>query len=320
MLSVLMGMTICLAPAQAADVPIVVDALAKTQEAPNDEGAWQITANVKMYSYTRGVGFSNKMDATGLLSAVPDPTNELSGTLAMRVDDGPYFTHKLRLHVARDGKVGIQWLIKNKPYLGRGMEFFQAEASGEDSLVAQGINWNNFKRTLIVTLSTKRVKAGIRPFIRVPVKKPIGKRYKITGFAHTTNSDDGPGDDIIDPKGSVSITSRVNGQDVTTNVLTAYPSLNSWELNHQASLTETTADYIFSDPKSRFIRIDGFLEDYDASSSNDRLWPMMYNGIENKKRVQLDFQVGRGNIAIPGDRNSENVEVYYSVTFVEDLY
>ena len=322
MKTALLAVVFCLAltasaPAQAKpDVPVVVDAMTKAKEAPTAEGRWVVTAKVMMYSYTRGVGFTNKMDATGLLTAKPDSTDELSGTLGMRLDDGPYFTHKLRLHVSRDGKVGIQWLIKNKPFLAREMKFFQAEAVGKDSLAARGIDWNGLKRTLIVTLSSQRVKASAPPAIRLPSAKPIGKRYKITGRLVVTNSSDGIGDNTVEITGVLLLSQRAPGRKGGWMPDRPFVTIIPQPLGKNASLPADQnifVDHIFANPKTSHIQLRSLIYDDDDFEDD----PM--NIGDTRLRSLSSLADGKEHV-LPGDRDSENVEVYYNVTFVEDLY
>ena len=329
MKTALLAVVFCLAltasaPAQAKpDVPVVVDAMTKAKEAPTAEGRWVVTAKVMMYSYTRGVGFTNKMDATGLLTAKPDSTDELSGTLGMRLDDGPYLTHKLRLHVSRDGKVGIQWLIKNKPFLAREIAFFQAEAVGKDSLAARGIDWNGLKRTLIVTLSSQRVKASAPPAIRVPSAKPIGKRYKLAGRLVVTNSEDGVWDNTCEIFGNLFYRLGANGGKEESKVERCVTIIEQ-DANKGFTLhfdKNIYLDHIFADPKTEYFQINSEIQDEDGGGMTGDNDIMNANEIRWISLAKLAASVEKdGEWNLEGDRDSENVEIYFTVKFVKDLY
>jgi hypothetical protein len=80
-------------------------------------------------------------------------------------------------------------------------------------------------------------------------------------------------------------------------------------------------DRYYDEPKWSFFHIDGYIWDQDGGvvdqTDDDRLW-----------ETRIGFQFGfvndpvgqvRHNV-VPGDRNSENAEVYVTVTKIADLY
>jgi hypothetical protein len=80
-------------------------------------------------------------------------------------------------------------------------------------------------------------------------------------------------------------------------------------------------DHIFADPKTEYLSISSNIQDEDGggmTGDND-----MMNGDQTRWRTLADLariSAKSGEWNLPGDRDSENVEVYYTVTFVKDLY
>lgn len=305
-----------IAPAKA-DSQLVADAIEKAQQAPTTDGRWVVTATVAFTSESSG-----KMVAVGPVF-VDSTGDELKGTLPMTINDNPAGRNTLALSVNKTGTVSIQWLINGKPYLGRPALVF--EGSAFPDYISKYINWGGAKRRMRLTLATEMVKA---PRIRVPggekkpppirqKKTPIGKRYKLDGRLVVTNSEDGVLDNTCEITGVLMYYQR--GASKAEGQMPEQPCLTIVKQDANKGFTlyfrkNIYIDHIFAKPETKYLVIRSSIYDDDASVYDDA---MNYG---KSRPFALEKLATRGEITLPGDRDSENVEVYYTVTAMEDLY
>lgn len=315
LLTMLASAVLTNAPARA-DSTFVADAIAQAQEAPTSEGKWQVTATVVMTSESSGT-----MTASGPVAFVKTPNDALWGSLPMKVGGDTSDNHRLNVTVMPDGTVGLQWLIAGKPFLGRPTLIFKA-SSFPDHL-SKLIDFGGVKRRMKLTLSTARVQeatnGGTPPRIRIPKKKePIGKRYKLTGRLVVTNSEDGFLDNTCEITGVLMYQQRDQGKNGVT--MPEQPCLTIIEQDankgfHLDFRDNIYLDHIFSKPETKFLKIRSSIYDNDSGVDDDC---MSYG--ETRLSSLENIAKSKKEHTLPGDRDSENVEVYYTLTFVEDLY
>lgn len=311
------------APAHAADVPFIVDAIAKAKEAPTGEGRWGVTATVVLTSEK-----SATMTATGPVNFVGTPAEGLKGIIPMTVGDDAETgkTNALGVVVKRDGTVGIQWRIADKPFLGRQPLVFNATAF--PNYLSKGIHFGGALRRMKLTLASEWVKPPrIRvrkseepPRIRVPKgeekKEPIGKRYKISARIVITNSDDGVLDDTVEVKGDLELFNwGANGNKFVGNVgnFVTQPL----KAGQSVFLGSCLIDYIFDKPDTKYYAMRGSFFDTDDIMLTGL--DMMNDSRAEKRNLPIHATFKK-EFKLTGDEDDESLDIYYKVTEVEDLY
>lgn len=300
------------------NAPFVADAITKAQQAPTAEGKWKVLATVKFSAPQTA-----DMNANGQVTAVANsPEGELTGVLPMTISGGASQNSTLALSVKRDGTVGIQWLIAGKPFLGRPMQYVDAIPVG-DSLSAK-IDFGGAKRLMKLTLTSEWVKNSPPP-IRQPKgtpqateKKPIGKRYKITGYLLVTNSEDGFLDNTVEIDGVLNYYQVADGG-ADKNALPEKTLLTIIKQDMKKGKTlpfdnNRYADYIYADPRTKCLIIRGSIYDDDAGINDD---PML---VGRTRAMPLEMLAKEGQQHFSGDNDSESCDIYYTVTEVGDLY
>jgi len=312
-----------------ADVPFVVDAIAKAKEEPTAEGRWVVTATVVFTSDKNG-----GMVATGPIAFAPFPTNGLKGVIPMTIGDDAATSkiNALGLVVKPDGTVGIQWLIEGKPFLGRPTMVF--EASAFPDYLSKRINFGGAARRMKLTLSTEQIKP---PRIRVPGsgtnsevksgtpedKKLIGKRYKVTGRMEVTDASDGLFDNTCEMEGILvySRGANIKGRYTTDNKEYPLVTIISQAAGKNFRLdfnNNILLDHIFDKPETEYFQVRSSIWDHDGATDYEVMSVDKSRARTLSDLARITAKSGEWNL--PGDRDSENIEVYYSVTFVKDLY
>jgi hypothetical protein len=313
---------LALAPAQADDVPFVEDAIAKAKEAPTAEGRWEVTASVRFASEKSG-----DMVASGPIAFEGTPVNGLKGIIPMQVGDDAETnkTNALGLVVKPDGTVGIQWLIAGKPYLGRPTFVFKPSVFPD--YFSKLINFGGAARRMKLTLASEWIKAN-KPGIRKPPqptetkegKAPIGKRYKLTGRLVVTNSEDGFLDNTCEIEGKLTYRrgSNLKGRFEWDKVNNPCMTIISQDADKGFTLSfdkNIILDHIFAKPETEYLQIRALIYDHDDESGSESM------SVGDTRPFSLASLAKKNEERnLPGDRDSENVEVYYTVTFVKDLY
>lgn len=149
-------------------------------------------------------------------------------------------------------------------------------------------------------------------------KKPIGKRYKITGYLLVTNSEDGLFDNTVEIDGVLNYYQVADGG-AQKNALPEKKLLTiiRQDMNKGKTLpfdSNRYADYIYSDPRTKCLVIRGSIYDDDAGVYDD---PML---VGKSRAVPLEILATKGQQILSGDNDSESCDVYYTVTEVGDLY
>lgn len=208
--------------------------------------------------------------------------------------------------------------ISGKPFLGRPASVVTLEASYRAPFSRGKVIWDNEEYGISIFLSPNQVKAG-KPEIRDTPAKPIGARYQVTGRVVIANAEDGVGDNTCEISGYVFLrqlrdangvkVDKPNGkilfqiipQDVIKGMVFKFPNDLFFD--------------VYDDDKSQYNLGGGFV-DNDTNSADDAMWPDAANA------MRWDFRrmAGQGEHNYPGDRDSESVEVYITVTKVSDLY
>lgn len=316
LLAILASAMLTSAPARA-ESTFVAEAIAQAQEAPTDEGKWQVTANVVLTAENVPM-----MTASGPVSFVKTPDDALWGSLPMKVGDEANDVHRLNVTVMPDGTVGLLWLIAGKPFLGRPTMIFKA--SSFPTYLSKAINFGGAPRRMVLKLETERVKetsTGNRPpRIRVPkAKEPIGKRYQISARIVVTNSDDGYDgfgkDNTVEVRGNLVLYSwGANGNTYVGTVGKLVPQ--PLKAGNDLYLGICTIDYIFAKPDTKYYAMIGqfFDSDYPISGPDDmNVYPAQKRNLETHSTFKKE-------LSLSGSDGSESLDVYYKVTFVKDLY
>ena len=237
--------------------------------------------------------------------------------------------NQLLFNVSRANRVGLQWLVDDKPLNYASMKAFDGTAT-PDALTAK-INWNGADWLLMATLENKTKRpdpnrkpggqtfpipskddsTGKKPMVIItapikmkPAKKAVGRVFVVTGRFLVTNSEDGVGgifgnaDDSVELSGNISIGQK--------NAL----SLNKSSANAGKSynLKSFRLPLRYDDPNFHFSTVNGSIYDEDKASASDMLWKAS-QAIDLTKIMESNRE-----FVIQGDRKSESGDLYIRVT------
>ncbi|RYG68745.1 hypothetical protein EON80_11045 [bacterium] len=329
----LLGAALCLNPSavfSAAEVPFLVSAYKAAEKNPENPG---IGVTVTLTALGANSKPPKMMVAQGALAMEGDL---LGGRLPMTLDNPSPFEkdrHKLFFNVSKTGRIGLQWLVDDKPFQGKPMQSFDTDAAG--STLTKKINWNGGLRQVTVSLERKltfipgviklRPTATPKPIIIgggvikfkptptptpkmifIPGKiklKPKGRNVKVMARLLVTNSDDGVGGIFGNSDKSVELGGGVSmgGQRI-------------FDFNGRSAQEGTEIEKIihvkltYSDPEHRFFKVSGSIWDKDTASASDTMW------ISSQSLDLIKIMESNAEYLIKGDRKSESADLYIRVT------
>ncbi|RYG66784.1 hypothetical protein EON80_14780 [bacterium] len=298
-------------PAQAAPA-FVTDAFDKAKTAPANNKKWLVTATVIIRPR------SPEGKTYRAVGPVTYTDNQLKGSLPLQIDDAPPAAdNALFFNIDTPGslKVGLTWTIAGKPFLGRGQTNYDAKEVPDKNFIRAIGPWQGKLSIIEIYFESREVSTTPPPPINIPggQKKPIGKRYLIQGYFVVTNSEDGIADNTCEVYGDLyayglgkkgspkrPLINYVQGQDLMKGQ--TIPFTNKFYV-----------DNFFENPMGDQIVIQGAYWDGDLDSADDDMY-------RATKRFGLEKSSKLGEINIPGDNDSESLDVRFTVKFVEDLY
>ena len=240
----------------------------------------------------------------------------------------PAGKNQLLFNVSRANRVGLQWLVNDKPLKYASLKAFDAQAT-PDSLTAK-INWNDTDWLLSAIIershrvpakgprvpqtfpvpaktdSKKPITIMTVPIKIKPAKKAVGRNFIVTGRFLVTNSEDGVGgifgnaDDRVELTGYVSINQK--------SVLSLNSDKNSATTGDSFDLKELRFGLRYDDTNLHYCSVKGSIADNDKASARDMLWSA-------DRTIDL-MQIMQSNreFVIKGDRKSESGDLYIRVT------
>ena len=249
----------------------------------------------------------------------------LQGKLDLTFDSPakvPPGKNQLLFNVSRTNRVGLQWLINDKPRNYVSLKAFDGQATS-DALTAK-INWNGANWLLTATLEhqTRKLVGPKKPGGRVvtlpskekkpmviiaapakPSQKAVGRNFVVTGRFLATNTEDGVGgifgnaDDSVELSGNVIINGGI-ALSLSNRSVDAGTSLN---------LKEQRLSLRYDDPKIHYCEVNGSISDRDKASASDMLWNA------SQSIDLMNIMESKREFVIRGDRDSESGDLYIRV-------
>ena len=265
---------------------------------PPAAGGWVVMAKVAIKAPGK-----EYISAYGQVTLQSD--GSLAGDLPMSLDKKEIAHNTLRFSIRKNNPaiVTITRMIAGKPFLGRSAEIFLLPVNPNVNY----LTWTFGSREITVHLETEPA-------------RPIGARYKITGRVVFTNTEDGVLDNTCEVSGGVALrrVSYGSGSGVVTS--TWLFEIIPQDVTAVATFPFTKVIDVYDEDKSQFS-LDGRFYDRDhgptlgieTGAHDDMMWP----DPEFPRRINLKKE---GESVFPGDRDSENAEVYITVTKISDLY
>lgn len=319
----LSGLIICIVgifhTANAQLVPkYVSDAVYKSVQPPDKDGKWVIIGTVKLYRPN-----GEELEAGGLMTVA---NGILSGDLALKVAGGSYIkdnTVHLTMTLAEPFKVGLRHDLKLKPYLGSTLQYAKFKNVPNSPYTSGKVVWDNEETPVSIYLGWDKAKTG-KPYIREKPEKPIGARYQVTGYMEVTNAEDGVlgTDNTCEIYGSVSLwlVEPDNKYKLQRDLFKLIPqdAMKGFKLSFDKNIY---IDRYYDNKYWNRMSIRGSIQDQDGGvvdqSDDDMLWQtgqaVRFGGVDDPVGTVKNF-------VMPGDRSSENAEVYVTLTLVEKLY
>jgi hypothetical protein len=326
---VLLGATLDLGSYRAIaapDVPYLVSAFKAAEKKPTDPG---ISATITLTSLGANSKPPKVLIAQGPLAMEGDL---LGGRLPMTFDNASSLEKDrniLFFNVSKTGRIGLQWLVDNKPF-GGPMQSFDTDASG--STLTKKIDWQGVTRQITVSFERKltflpgvirRPKPGPVIVGTIPLKptstpkptlKPIitggirlapkGRQVRVTARLVVTNSEDGVGGIFGNSDKEVELGGGIR-----------FGNQNAFAFNNQSahdgsefkSKSMQSVRLTYSDPDHRFFSVSGNVWDKDKASASDTLW------IANERIDLIKIMESNQEYVIRGDRKSESADLYIRV-------
>jgi hypothetical protein len=312
----------------APEVPFLVSAYDAAEKKPSNPG---ISATVTMTTLGAASKPPKVLIAQGPLAMEGDL---LGGRLPMTFDNASAVAsgdHSLYFTVSKTGRIGLQWLVDDKPRDGISMQAFDTDVAG--GTLTKKLTWNGAYR--LVTVSVERkisligspivikpkrpiIVGGVIKFRPTPTPKPTfkpiivgtiklppkGRKVRVTARFVVTNSDDGlggvfgTGDKKVELAGSITM----GGQSAFK--FSNRPAVDGNEFQSKA-MDDVTLTY--SDPDYRFFKVEGKIYDLDQASNADTLW------VANERVDLIKIMESNQEYRIRGDRNSESGDLYIRV-------
>ncbi|CAN5331161.1 hypothetical protein BH10ACI2_BH10ACI2_02830 [soil metagenome] len=300
-------------------VPVYVsNAVHKTVLPPDAKGKWVIRGIVNLYKPS-----GENLVAEGLMNV---EGGVLSGDLALKVGDSGYIkdnTVRITMTLSEPFKIGLRHDIALKPFLGRPMEYARFKNIPNAPYTSGNVIWDGVETPVSIFLGYEQVNAGTVAIRKPPPKPstPIGARYQITGHIQIANAEDGVLDSTCEIYGLVRLIrfrnekgEKIPGEPIMLFKIIEQDVMAGMDFKFPNNLFFD----IYDDDKSEY-RLDGSFFDRDKGqglSGDDLMWP----DPENPMRFDFRKYAGKGEYNYPGDRDSESVEVYLTVTKVSDLF
>lgn len=292
-----------------AQVPIyIADAFNKAALPADDKGEWVVSADVKITKPSGEI-----LIGAGNLALAGNDV--LAGNLSLRPKDGFYIKgNTMWLIISKEAGPLVVMLrhdIGGKPFLGRPAVQAKLKNLYTAPFSMGTIVWDGEDCRVTITLSPEQHIAGT-PAIRQRPPTPIGARYKITGRVVITNSDDGVADNTCETSGFINLVRDSYGSGSKVEAFS-----NLFEIIPQDVTAVKDFKFpvlvvdVYDEDRSQFSLTGGFWDQDEFKK--ELMWPdpNMRRSINLKKEGEQVF---------PGDRDSENAEVYITVTKISDLY
>ncbi len=313
-------------PAQST-APTAVEAAFSFQEKPNPFKT--TTATVTLTAIGKTNGLPRVLIGRGLVRMEGDL---LQGTFNLTFDDATKAKpgkNQLLFNVSRANRVGLQWLIDDKPLNYASLKAFDSTAT-PDALTAK-INWNGADWLLTATLENtlkrpdpdrkpggqtfpipqKKEDKDKKPPIIImtpikikPAKKAVGRTFIVTGRFLVTNSEDGVGGIFGNADNSVEMNGYVS---IGKNSVLSLDN-KSANAGNSFDLKSLTLSLRYDDPNFHYCQVSGSISDQDKASAPDMMWNASQS-IDLTKIME-----SKREFIIKGDRKSESGDLYIRVT------
>ncbi len=277
---------------------------------PPAAGGWTVTAKVTMNAPGK-----EYISARGKVTLQSD--GSLTGDLPMSLDKKEIAHNTLRFSIRKNNPaiVTITRMIAGKPFLGRSAALVSLPVDPNFNYLSGSIQWGG-SREIRVDLETEPA-------------QPIGARYHITGRMEVTNAEDDflGADNTCEIYGQVNITLvDKDHKDLPPRqlfTLIEQAAMKGFKLNFDKNLY---FDRYFDEPNWSFFHIQGWILDEDGGPVDQTDDDVLFGTGKDWTRKGFRFGDQRGKVGdvdhyvIPGDRDSENAEIYFTVTKIADLY
>ena len=292
------------------------------------KGRWVVRTNINIY----------KSDATALLEASGDlelKGNVLEGHLGLRPPGGALINgNTMYFYVTKPSPatMRVRHDIAGKPFLGRPAEIVKLENRYRAPFLRGTVIWDGEECTFSIFFSPMQTTEKPKPVFSDPdpipsAQKSIGARYKITGSVTFTNTEDGFMDSTCEVFGKVMLFRSSYGSGKNVKEYTPIFEIIPQDVTGARTFTFQAFIDDYDEDKSQFGLRGGFYDGDDGpppygiktttiGKYDDLMWP----DPDHPKRVNLKQMAGKGASTYPGDRDSENAEVYITVTKISDLY
>lgn len=318
----------------APEVPFLVSAYQAAEKKPTNPG---INATVTMTTLGAASTGPKVLVAQGPLLMEGDL---LGGRLPMTFSDANAAApgaHSLFFSVSKSGRIGLQWLLDDKPLGGAPMQAFDTDVAG--GTLTKKLNWNGVYR--LVTVSIER-KLSFRPLpLRIfptPTPRPMkiigrviqikptptprpkisrekldilkrrkakGRKVRVTARFVVTNSDDGVGGIFGNSDKSVEMSGSIR---LGNQVAFSFKRRSAEDGKEIGSKSMESVILTYSDPDYRFFKVAGNIYDEDKASASDTMW------IASQRIDLISIMESNTEYRIKGDRNSESADLYIRVT------
>jgi len=294
-----------------APLPIyIADAFKKAALPADEKGEWVVSANVQITKPSGEI-----LEGNGALALAGNDV--LAGNLGLKVKGGAYIPkNSMWLIISKEAGPLVVMLrhdIGGKPYLGRPAVQAKLKNLYTAPFSMGTIMWNSEDSQVHITLSPEqRIAATGPPSIRKPPPTPIGARYKMTGRVVFTNTEDGFADNTCETSGNVNLVRNSYGSGSRVTAFIQLFDFISQDVTAVANFPFSKVIDVYDEDKSQF-RLAGYFSDTDDFKT-ETMWPD-----PNEPRRSVNLKKTEEQV-YPGDRDSENAEVYITVTKISDLY
>jgi hypothetical protein len=322
----------------APEVPFLVSAYEAAAKNPQTPG---INATVTLTTLSASAKPPKVLIAQGPLVMEGDL---LGARLPMTFDNASALEkdrHKLFFNISKSGRIGLQWLVDDKPFHDKPMQAFDTDAVG--STFTKKVNWYGALRQVTVSLERKLTfvpgiikfkptptpKPGFKPGPIIigggvikfrptptPTMKPVivvgtiklpakGRRVKVTARFVVTNSDDGVAGIFGNSDKRLELGGSIR---LGNQVAFSFNNRGAEDGDEFTSKAMESVSLLYSDPDHRFFAVSGKVWDKDTASASDTLW----NASEKVDLIKI--MENNAEHRIRGDRTSESGDLYIRVT------
>jgi hypothetical protein len=341
----MVGLALCgvtLSAQAAPEVPFIVSAYNAVEKDPAKAA---VSATITMTTLGTSSKGPKVLVAQGPLAMEGDL---LGGRLPMTFDkmgNLPSGQHSLFFNISKTGRIGLQWLVNDKPRDGKSMQAFDTDIAG--STLTKKVTWQGEYRLITVEIQRKLnlltkpilVPGGVKvqptpkptlkpgkiikfkptptpkPMVIVtaPIKKKaVGRKLKVTGRLIVTNSDDGVGGIFGNSDKTVELAGGITFGNQSAFSFNNRSADDGAEFKSKAM---NSVNAIYAQPDSyRFFAIKGHVWDVDKASARDTLW------ISSTNVNILEIMQSGKEYLIKGDRKSESADLYIRVTDEGEIF